>query len=197
MKKILVTYATLSGSTAEVALAVGNELIQEGLEVDILPLSKVANLPQYDAVVVGAPMIMGWHLSALRFLVKNRRAFQHIPLAIYAAGMSLTWTGDAEVNGVPVCVDPSVAKPPADIKKPTLKERYSNIRHYAGPILKAARPARPVSLAFFGGSLELGRLSLPAKLFVVLVVQAQPGDRRNWPAIRSWAQGLPLLFNSN
>jgi hypothetical protein len=26
--------------------------------------------------------------------------------------------------------------------------------------------------------------------FVLLVIQAQPGDRRNWPVIREWAAGL-------
>jgi hypothetical protein len=33
-------------------------------------------------------------------------------------------------------------------------------------------------------------------LFVMLVVQASPSDRRNWDAIRSWAGSLPQLFNS-
>jgi hypothetical protein len=27
-------------------------------------------------------------------------------------------------------------------------------------------------------------------LFVLLVIQAQPGDLRNWPAIREWAASL-------
>jgi flavodoxin len=38
MSKILVTYATMSGSTVEVALAVGEEIIEQGIDVDILPL---------------------------------------------------------------------------------------------------------------------------------------------------------------
>ena len=66
----------------------------------------------------------------------------------------------------------------------------------AAPIIKAAGPARPVSVAFFGGRLEYARLKLPAMLFVMLVVQASPGDHRNWDAIRSWAGSLPQLFNS-
>jgi menaquinone-dependent protoporphyrinogen oxidase len=197
MKETLVTYATMAGSTAEVALELGKELALQGCEVDILPLAKVKDLTQYGAVIIGAPMIMGWHASALRFLAKNRRALQHIPLAIFAAGMSLTATGETEVEGVPVCVDPEQAKPPLNALRPTIHERYSNIRHYAAPIIKAARPARPVSVAFFGGSLDLRRLKLPAKLFVMLVIRAQPGDRRNWPAIRSWAHSLPALFTSN
>lgn len=195
MNKILVTYATLSGSTAQVAQAIGDELAHQGHEVDVLPLAKVTHLDPYSAVVLGAPMIMGWHLSALGFLARRRRDFQRIPLAIFAVGMSLVWQGETEIRGVPVWVDEQQAKRPVHPRRPTLKELHSNIRNYAAPILLFARPARPVSLAFFGGSLDLRKLKLWAKLFVMVIVQAQPGDHRNWPAIRAWAAGLPALFD--
>jgi menaquinone-dependent protoporphyrinogen IX oxidase len=193
MNKALVAYATMSGSTAQVALAVGEELIRRGREVDILPLSEVTALDAYDAVVIGAPMMMGWHFSALMFLARHRRALRRIPLAIFATGMSLVWKGETEVKGVPVYVDSRQAKPPVNPRRPTIKELHSDIRNYATPILLLARP---VSLAFFGGSLDLCKLKLWAKLFIMLVVQAQPGDRRNWTAIRSWAHELPAPFNS-
>ncbi len=197
MKKILVTYATLSGSTVEVALAVGEELLRHGEEVDVLPLSKVSKLDDYSAVVLGAPMIMGWHLSALRFLAKHRRTFRRIPLAIFTTGMSLVWRDETQVQGVPVFVDARQAKHPLNPRRPTLKELHSDIRNYATPILLCARPAKPVSLAFFGGLLDLRKLKLLPKLFVMVVVQAQPGDHRNWPAIRSWTGSLPALFSSS
>ncbi|MGD8849432.1 MAG: flavodoxin domain-containing protein, partial [Anaerolineales bacterium] len=73
MGHILVTYATMSGSTAEVAEAVGKELETQGYHVDLLPIHLVADIQQYDAVVVGAPMILGWHREARRFLRKFRR----------------------------------------------------------------------------------------------------------------------------
>jgi hypothetical protein len=34
------------------------------------------------------------------------------------------------------------------------------------------------------------RLGLVAQLFVMLVVQARPGDLRNWPFIQTWAMEL-------
>ncbi|HLA97916.1 MAG TPA: flavodoxin domain-containing protein, partial [Anaerolineales bacterium] len=94
MKKILVTYATMAGSTAEVAQVVGEEIARSGAQVDVLPLTKVKGLEAYDGVVVGGPMIMGWHRAALRFLRANRRAFQRIPLAVFVMAMSLTQTGE-------------------------------------------------------------------------------------------------------
>ena len=44
MKPILVTYATMAGSTAEVAQAVAEELERAGLEVDVLPIRAVRNV---------------------------------------------------------------------------------------------------------------------------------------------------------
>jgi menaquinone-dependent protoporphyrinogen IX oxidase len=105
----------MSGSTAEVAQAIGEEIARDGLQADVLPLEKVTDPAACEAVVLGAPMLMGCHRSATKFLKQHRRA--------------------------------------------------------------------------------LGQTPLP-RLFVMLVVQAQPGDRRNWLAIRSWAGSLPQLFNS-
>ena len=76
----------------------------------------------------------------------------------------------------------------------SFRERYAQLGRYLGPILAAARPARPVSVGVFGGRLALGALPWWAMLFVALVVQAPAGDRRNWGAIRGWAAGLPGLL---
>lgn len=196
MNKILVAYATMAGSTAEVAQAVGEEIAGEGIEVDVLPLEKVNSLSAYNAVVLGAPMIMGWHRSARGFLKKHRKALAHTPLAIFALAMSLTSTGEMAVQGIPVCVDQSLAKTPRNPQHPTFRENYASLTRYASPILGAAGVNKPVSIAFFGGRLDYTRLKPLARLFVMLAVQAQPGDRRNWQAIRTWAGSLPQLFDS-
>ena len=64
MKKVLVAHATMAGSTVEVAQAVGEELVRSGLQVEVWPIGEVSGLRGYDAVVVGAPMILGWHRAA-------------------------------------------------------------------------------------------------------------------------------------
>ncbi len=193
--RILVTYATMSGSTAEVAQVIGEEIAGEDIQVDVLPLEKVTGLSGYQAVVLGAPMIMGWHRSAIAFLKKHRKALDSTPLVLFALAMSLTTTGETMVDGVPVCVDPILAKLPKDPQRLSFRENYASIRHYAAPMIKAAGKNRPVSIAFFGGKLEIYRLPLWAKLFVTLIVQAPPGDRRNWQSIRSWASSLLELIN--
>ena len=193
MNKILVAYATMAGSTVEVAQAVGEEIAKSGYQVDILPISEIKDLQAYDGVVVGGPMIMGWHRAALSFLKKHREAFQQIPLAVFVMAMSLTQTGETSVGGVPVYVDEELPKSPENEERLNFRERYARLPNYLRPILKATRPVKPVSIGVFGGRLEYGRLKWWAVLFVMLIIQAPAGERRNWMAIRSWAAGLNLI----
>jgi menaquinone-dependent protoporphyrinogen oxidase len=187
----------MAGSTAEVAQAVGEEIARGGLQVDVLPISQVKDLGAYDGVVVGAPMIMGWHREASGFLKKQRQALQAKPLAIFVMALSLTQTTETGLEDLPVIVDEKLPKPPAKVGSLSFRERYARLEKYLRPILKAARPAQPASIGVFGGRLEYGRLKWWAVLFVMLVIQAPGGDRRNWDAIRTWAADLPAAFGLN
>jgi menaquinone-dependent protoporphyrinogen oxidase len=194
MKRILVTYATMAGSTVEVAQAVAEEIARRDAQVDLVPLNEVKDLAAYDGVVLGAPMIMGWHRAALRFLRNNRGVFQRIPLAVFVMCMSLTRTGETSVDGVPVCVDDTLPKPPETAERLRFRERYTRLANYIRPILLASGGVKPVSIGVFGGRLDYGRLKWWAVLFAMLIIQAPAGDQRNWTAIRSWAAGLPAAF---
>ena len=184
----------MAGSTVEVARVVGEEIAKSGAQVDVLPLGEVKGLDVYDGVVVGGPMIMGWHRAALGFLKKHREALQRIPLAVFVMAMSLTQTGETSVDGVPVEVDEKLPKPPEQEGRLNFRERYARLANYVRPILKATRPVKPVDIGVFGGRLEYGRLKWWAVLFVMVIIQAPAGDRRNWTAIRSWAAGLPAAL---
>jgi menaquinone-dependent protoporphyrinogen oxidase len=190
MDKILVTYATNAGSTAKIAEAVAAEIVKNEAEVEILPLEKVATLDGYSAIVLGAPMILGWHRGALAFLKRNRGSLSRVPVALFITCMNLTRTGETSLNGIPLFVDEKLAIPPQKEGRLSFKERYSTMSNYLAPIFKAAPAVKPVSVAFFGGSLQYFNLKWWAALFALLIIQAQPGDRRNWSAIETWAGGL-------
>jgi menaquinone-dependent protoporphyrinogen IX oxidase len=197
MTNVLVAYATNAGSTAKVAQVIGEELSQAGVQAQVLRLDQVTHLDGYDAVVVGAPMIMGWHDAAVKFVKQHQLTLSRVPVAYFLTAMSLTQTNEANVNSIPIYVDPALAKPPKNVKRPNLKERYATVTRYLRPVLDAAPSVRPVSVGLFGGKLELYRLPLWQMLFVLLVIQAQPGDFRNWPAVREWAIRLRSeLFES-
>jgi menaquinone-dependent protoporphyrinogen IX oxidase len=196
MDKILVTYATLSGTTVDVAEAVGAEIAKSGAPVDVLPIAKVKSLDGYSAVVVGGPMIAGWHRAALGFLRKNRKQWSRIPLAIFVTAMSLTLTNTNMVDGVPLCIDDGLPKPPARPDRLTFRENYARVENYARPIINAARPGKPVGVAFFGGRLEYGRLPWWAVVFAMLIIQAPAGNKQNYTFIQSWAARLPADFKA-
>ena len=78
--RVLVTSATRSGSTQEVAEAVAAALRERGLIVDVGHVRQVRNLDQYRAVVLGAPLyLFHWHKDALRFLARHRTALTQRP----------------------------------------------------------------------------------------------------------------------
>jgi menaquinone-dependent protoporphyrinogen oxidase len=187
---ILLVCATRHSSTRDVADAIAEELRASGNEVDQRPAAEAPGPTGYDAVVVGGPMIMGWHRQARQYVTKHRRELERLPTAFFITAASLTATDDDHVQGVPIVTDPWLAKAPRDAAKLRFKERYALPQHYLGDVLKKAAPMRPRSVAFFAGSLDLTTMNVLEKLFVLLVIGATPGDGRNWKAIRAWGAGL-------
>ncbi len=192
--KILVTYATKSGSTAEVAQAIGQKLAEGGAIVEVRPIKEVNHLNGYEAVIVGGPMIMGWHREAVKFVEQHRQALSRVPVAYFLIALRLTQTPASHVDGVPIYQDPGLAKPPQNGTKLSFKENYATVSNYLGPILQKVPQVKPVSAAFFGGKLDPTRLDLLSRLFVQVIIGARTGDYRHWPAINAWAAHLsPLL----
>jgi menaquinone-dependent protoporphyrinogen IX oxidase len=188
--RVLLVYATRHGSTREVADAVAEALRASGSEVDERAAADAPGPAGYDAVVVGGPMIMGWHKQAGRYLKTHRAALQNLPVALFITAASLTDTGETEVDGVPIVKDPWLAKAPRTPGKLRYRESYALPAHYLGDVLKKAAPVRPKSVAFFGGCLDLTTMNIFEKLFVLLAVGATPGDGRHWEFIRDWGAGL-------
>jgi len=188
--RLLLVYATRHGSTGEVADAVAGELRTAFAEVDVYEAGSAPPPAGYDAVIVGGPMIMGWHRAAARYAKQHRDALADVPFALFITAASLTEDGASEVDGVPVAKDPWLVKAPRNADKLRRKERYALPRHYLGDVQKACAPARPRSVAFFAGALDLTTMNLLEKVFVLLVIGATPGDGRHWEFVREWAAGL-------
>jgi menaquinone-dependent protoporphyrinogen IX oxidase len=193
--KILIAYTTNSGTTADVAQIIADELGKDGTLVDIRRLEEVDDIAAYTAVVVGGPMIVGWHKAALKFLKKHQTALSRIPVAYFFTAKNLTGTGQTSVEGIPVDLDPTLAKPPKKPSRLSFKERYALVENYLRPALRLAPEVKPVRVGFFAGRLDLYRLKWWQTLFVLLIIQAQPGGSHNTPYIKAWAgQLVPVLL---
>jgi menaquinone-dependent protoporphyrinogen IX oxidase len=190
MKKILITYTTNAGSTADVAETVRKAIQNKTFQAEVKPLSEVSDLAPYDAIIIGAPMILGWHRDAKIFLRAHRDELSNKLFACFLTAMSLTRTRETDIDGVPVQVDPGLAQEPRNPKWLSPKELYALPRNYIRPILKSAAPAKPLGVGLFGGSLNLFTLSWPQRIFVLLAIRAKPGDIRDEVFIKGWAVNL-------
>ncbi len=71
-------------------------------------------------------------------------------------------------------------------------EKIDTVASYLNPALRRAPQVKPVSVGFFAGKLDYGKLNIFHRLFVKLFIRAEAGDFRNWEAIRQWAASLNL-----
>jgi menaquinone-dependent protoporphyrinogen oxidase len=163
-RKILVAYATRTGSTAEVAEAIGRRLCDAGLAADVRPIGEVASHADYHGAVLGSAVrFAGWLPEMTDFLDANRQRLSDVPVAFFT--MHMLALGD----------DPAAVAE---------REKYTE---------KARAIVAPVEEAFFEGMIDTSRLSLLDRLAVRLV-KSPVGDRRDWPRIEGWADALAPRF---
>jgi len=168
--KILVTYASRTGTTAGVAEAVGKTLAEHGVEVDVRAMQAVNNLTPYKAVVAGSAIQnRQWLPEAMDFVRANRAALNAMPTAAFL-----------------VCM--------------TLAMRRGNYRDQVSAWLDPVRMlVKPISVGLFPGALDISKIPsrserLKFRLSVMFGVWTE-GDHRDWDAIRSWAESLPSLLS--
>jgi menaquinone-dependent protoporphyrinogen IX oxidase len=190
MKRLLVAYSTNAGSTVEVAEAIRRGLEGAEATVEARRIEEVRALGSYDAVVLGGPMIVGWHRRAARFLRAHRRELARVPVALFFTAMQVTRTGSEQAHGFPVLLDPRLLAEPARKGRLSFKERHTTVESYLRPVRAALAEVRPVGAAFFAGKLDYGKLAFLHMLFVMLVIAATPGDSRNWELIGSWTRNI-------
>lgn len=194
MSKILVTYSTNSGSTAEVAEEISRVFTQNGHSADVKTIADATSLDAYDVVVVGAPMIFGWHNVARRFVARNQAILSTKKVVYFACAMRLTKVPSENLPDLSLSLDPSLAAEPKTPGKLSLKERFTTLGYYLNPMLKAAPEIRPLSVAFFNGKLEMFKLKWWQAAFVMVVVQGVPGDYRDWEYIKNWGGEICKQF---
>jgi menaquinone-dependent protoporphyrinogen oxidase len=169
-KKILITYSSRSGSTAEIAAAIADTLQQENVPVDILPMADVKELSCYPAVIIGSPIRKSeWLPEARRFIQSHRAELTEKRVATFT-----------------VCITLAMSN----------AEQYRRaVRKWTAPI---RAEVRPVSEGLFAGRLDFSKLpwswdALLLRITVALRIFPK-GDRRDWNAIHAWAASLPCLL---
>ena len=164
--KILVTYASRAGSTAEIAEAIGKTLCEGGAQVDVIPMNDVKDLSTYQAVVVGSA-IRGskWLPEAMQFIQTHRSTLAKKHFAMFTVCITLTMKN---------------------------AENYrAGVASWVAPVRALVRP---LDEGFFAGVLDFTKLpvnwdTLMLRLSVALGIFPR-GDHRDWNAVTAWAKGL-------
>lgn len=85
--RVLVTYASERGSTAEIADAIGDALRAAGVAADVRPTREAQDLSPYRAVVMGSALyMMRWRPEAVRFLKLRRRELAERTVWLFQSG---------------------------------------------------------------------------------------------------------------
>lgn len=163
---ILVTYATRSGATQEVAQAVAEVLRTLNLPVDFHPAAGVPSAEPYTAVVICVALYAGrLHKDVRRFLSAQRTTLTKLPVALFVLG-------------------------------PVQKEEkdWIGARQQLEKELRKFPWLSPVAQHIVGGRFDPSRLGFPFKL-VPALRKVPASDVLDWNLIRDSAAQLPEKFH--
>lgn len=88
--KLLITYATKTGCTEDIARRIGATLRSAGNDVRVIPIDSTPRLDDFDAVIVGSGVRAGkWHANATEWVVGNARKLAAKPLALFTCCLTM------------------------------------------------------------------------------------------------------------
>jgi menaquinone-dependent protoporphyrinogen oxidase len=170
-ENILVTYASHTGSTAEIAEVISKTLSHDGAHVELLPLQDVRSISRYSAVVIGSPIRKSkWSPDALKFAQDHQAELSRKRVATFTVCITLAMSGGEQYRAA--------------------------VMQWIAPVHAMVKP---VSEGLFAGKLDFEKLPLTLdtlKLRLVVAFGIFPKeDRRDWKAIHAWADSIyPLLI---
>lgn len=163
-KRVLVGYATRTGSTVGVAEAIGRTIAEQGCQVDVKPMRENPAVDGYDAVVLGSAINGGaWLPEAMSFLQSNAAALAHVPFAAFCVHA---------MNGG------------ADEKQTKKRIAYLD---------KVRQVVKPADEGFFlGKGPDPKDTSFIARWAFKAFGGSGEGDMRDWDEIEAWAREVEI-----
>ncbi len=163
-KPVLITYATWSGSTAEVAEYLAKSFSQAGLPVVLQKMKDVKTVDEYSAVILGAAVRIGKiHRDASKFVRRHQRKLGNLPTACFVVCMT--------------------AKDPTETNQLTTAGYLAQLKAGLAPLAESA----------FAGVWRADAFPFPLNK-ILKSTRMEEGDYRNWDAISGWGEEVAGLL---
>jgi menaquinone-dependent protoporphyrinogen oxidase len=164
-KKVLILFASRSGSTAETASIIADELKlkQKEITVDVLPVKKASDITSYDLIILGSAIWMGRPLpEMLSFMKSYYPILKTKKIICFALCMNLRTETDK-----------------------TIQESAA----YLAPFSTCT----PIETKIFAGIVDYSKLGFFPRLIVKMVKSPQ-GDFRKIDIIKAWAAEIASKY---
>lgn len=160
--RILVTYATKAGSTAEIAAKIGEHLSARGFAVDVINVKAKPDPKDYQAVILGSCIRMGaWLPEMMDYIKANQFALNAMQSALFTVHMLNA--GEDETSK-------------------TARTAYMDK-------VRALMPG--TEEVYFLGAMDFSKLSILDR-FISKMVKSVESDQRDWDKIKSWSSALVI-----
>ena len=105
--RILVAYASLAGSTQEVAEDIGKTLGERGFSVDVVPVLDEPRVSDYQHVLIGSGVYGSkWRPEAVAFVEANQAVLSQVPVALFSVCLAGLVKDEATLSERLVIFDP-------------------------------------------------------------------------------------------
>ena len=173
-KKVLVAYYTRHGSTASIAMEIGDQLCELGFNADVRFVKNVPfyeDLKDYDGFVLGSAIY--WSQLTPEFL-SFFKLYEEVlatkPVFVFSTCMSMQ--RDNNMN-------------------------RKRVRSYMLKGLRQAPTVKPLRLGLFAGNFDYEKNTLPEGAImgsIFTLTPLEPGDHRDMAKVRSWAKEVASLI---
>lgn len=162
-QRMLVTYASKSGATGEIAARISTIFCDKGLGIDLLHMPDVKDIANYSGFVIGSPVYMGRVMgSCVSFIEKFRDELRSKPSAFFGVGLTM---------------------------KEDTAENRAEMDDYFAPAINVLQPDH---LNYFGGRIKLDTLPFLYRMVAQADSEGilAEGDFRDWEVIDDWSNQL-------
>lgn len=130
------------------------------------------------------------HVRVIKFVSSYDGYLSQRMVAYFITCMRLSQISGDTLPDAPIFVDPEFGEPKPNNEMTFLEKRHPVTVHLKA-IMGMAKKSRPVSISFFKGALDYNTIGFIITLFFKFMARIdglEPGDYRNWEAIRLWTE---------